>query len=47
MEVAHFNAVYPIALGTLTGSVKAMATSKDFEEVMKKISLSSLSLWNE
>ena len=36
MEVAHSNAVSHMAIGTLTGSVKAMATSKDFKEAMKK-----------
>ena len=46
MEVAHSNALSPVQIGTLTGSVKAMAASKDFKDVMKKkFDLSELGLW--
>jgi len=46
MEVSHSNALSPIQIGTLTGSVKAMADSIDFKEVMmKKFDLSELGLW--
>ena len=36
MEVAHSNALSPVHICTLTGSVKAMADSKDFKDVMIK-----------
>ena len=46
LEVAHSNATSPINIGTLTGSVKAMAFSSDFYNVMKeKFGLSELGLW--
>ena len=46
LEVAHSNASFPVHIGTLTGSVRAMAESNDFHEVMKaKFKLSELGLW--
>ena len=46
MEVAHSNALSPVQIGTLTGSVKAMADSTDFKDVMMtKFGLSELGLW--
>ena len=45
-ELAHSDATSPVAIGTLTGSVAAMATSFDFKEVMKtKFGLRELGLW--
>ena len=46
LEMAHSNAISPVVIGTLTGSVKAMAESRDFYSVMKKkFGLSELGLW--
>ena len=46
LEISHSNAVKPVHIGCLTGSVRAMATSKDFYEVFKtKFKLSELGLW--
>ena len=46
LEKAHSNALSPTTLGTLTGSVEAMATSRDFKETfIHKFSLSTLGLW--
>ena len=46
MQLAHSDAVSPIAMGTLTGSVRGFATSQDFCEVFKnKFNLSCLGLY--
>ena len=46
LQLAHSDALSPIAMGTLTGSVKEMAESPDFHSVFKKkFNLSSLGLW--
>ena len=46
MEISHSNATKPIHIGCLTGSVRSMATSKDFYDVFKaKFDLSELGLW--
>ena len=46
LEKAHSDALVPTTVGTLTGSVEAMATSRDFRETfMHKFSLNSLGLW--
>ena len=46
MQLAHSDAVSPIAMGTLTGSVRGFATSPDFCEVFKnKFNLSCLGLY--
>ena len=46
MEIARSNAISPVEIGTLTGSVEAMATSKDFKDTFKeKFGLSELGLW--
>ena len=46
LERAHSEATSPVAIGTLTGSVAAMATSHDFNQVMKtKFGLRELGLW--
>ena len=45
-DKAHSDAASPINIGCLTGSVAAMATSKDFYNVFKtKFKLSELGLW--
>ena len=45
-EISHSNATSPIHIGCLTGSVKHMADSKDFREVMKaKFGLAELGLY--
>ena len=45
-EEAYSDATSPVHIGTLTGSVAAMATSKDFYEVFKtKFNLSELGLY--
>ena len=45
LEKAHSDALVPTTVGTLTGSVEAMATSRDFRETfMHKFSLNSLGL---
>jgi hypothetical protein len=31
LEIAHSNAISPVTIGTLTGSVEAMATLSDFK----------------
>ena len=46
MEIARSNAISPVEIGTLTGSVEAMATSKDFKDTFKvKFGLRELGLW--
>lgn len=46
LEIAHSDAISPVTIGTLTGSVKAMAESPAFSSVMKeKFGLSELGLW--
>ena len=35
LEVTHSNALSPVQIGTLTGSVKDMMASKDSKDVMK------------
>ena len=37
LQLAHSDAISPIAMGSLTGSVKEMATSTDFSEVFKQL----------
>ena len=45
-DKAHSEAASPINIGCLTGSVSAMATSRDFHNVFKtKFKLSELGLW--
>ena len=46
MSPAHSDALSPIQMGSLTGSVKAMAESKDFRDSFKKLfKLKHLGLW--
>ena len=46
LEKAHSDALVPTTVGTLTGSVEAMAASKDFRETfLHKFSLSTVGLW--
>ena len=46
LELSHSNAVKPVHIGCLTGSVRAMATSTDFYDVFKtKFGLTELGLW--
>ena len=46
LEIAHSNAISPVAVGTLTGSVEAMATSSDFKNSFQyKFNLKELGLW--
>ena len=46
MSPAHSDATSPIQMGSLTGSVKAMAESKDFRDSIKKLlKLKQLGLW--
>ena len=46
MKLSHSNAISPIEIGTLTGSVEAMAHSRDFKETfMEKFGLKELGLW--
>lgn len=46
LQISHSNATSPVTIGTLTGSVGAMADSADFLQVMKtKFSLQDLGLW--
>ena len=46
MELARSNAISPVQIGTLTGSVEAMSTSRNFKETLKeKFQLSELGLW--
>ena len=46
LEKAHSDALVPKTIGTLTGSVEAMASSKDFKDTFQyKFGLSSLGLW--
>ena len=45
MELARSNAISPVQIVTLTGSVEAMANSRDFNETFKdKFGLSELGL---
>jgi hypothetical protein len=46
MELARSNAISPVQIGTLTGSVEAMANSRDFNETFKdKFGLCELGIW--
>ena len=46
LEKCHPNTTSPVQSGTLTGSVKAMATSQDFYDIIKvKFKLRKLGLW--
>ena len=46
LEISHSNAISPVTIGTLTGSVKAMSESPDFLNVLKvKFGLTELGLW--
>ena len=46
LELSHSDAISPVIVGTLTGSVKAMSESPEFLKVMKtKFGLSVLGLW--
>ena len=46
LEVSHSNAISPVTIGTLTGSVEAMANSSDFKKTFQyKFNLTELGLW--
>ena len=46
LEVSHSNAISPVTIGTLTGSVEAMATSSDFKKTFQyKFDLKELGMW--
>ena len=46
LEKSHSNALVPKVIGTLTGSVEAMAHSRDFKDTfIHKFNLSTLGLW--
>ena len=47
LEIAHSNAISPVTIGTLTGSVEAMATSSDFKNSFQyKFNLKELGMWS-
>ena len=46
LEISHSNAISPVTIGTLTGSVEAMAHSIDFKKTFQyKFDLAELGLW--
>ena len=46
LELSHSEAISPVNLGTLTGSVKAMSESSEFQDLFKvKFNLSELGMW--
>ena len=46
LEISHSNAISPMSIGTLTGSVEAMASSSDLKKTFQyKFDLKELGLW--